>query len=51
MESSCQQLVGVRLKSPGIHETEGGTLAVTALKAIDLHGHWQTFWNSPMLST
>lgn len=50
MESSCKQLVGVRLKGPGMHWTEAGALAVTALKATDLNGQWQSFWNSPMLS-
>lgn len=51
MESSCKQLVGVRLKGPGMHWTEAGALAVTALKAIDLNGHWQNFWNNLLLST
>jgi hypothetical protein len=50
MESSCKQLVGMRLKGPGMHWTEAGALAVTALKAADLNGQWQTFWNSLLLS-
>jgi len=44
MESSCKQLVGMRLKGPGMHWTETGALAVTALKAIDLNGQWNIFW-------
>ncbi len=51
MESSCKQLVGVRLKGPGMHWTEAGALAITALKAIDLNGQWQAFWNNLALST
>lgn len=50
MESSCKQLVGVRLKGPGMHWTEAGALAVTALKAIDLNGQWQSFWKNLLLS-
>lgn len=50
MESSCKQLVGCRLKGPGMHWTEAGALAVTALKAIDLNQQWQSFWNSLVLS-
>jgi hypothetical protein len=46
MESSCKQLVGVRLKGPGMHWTEAGALAVTALKAIDLNGRWKSFWRN-----
>jgi hypothetical protein len=50
MESSCKQLVGVRLKGPGMHWTERGALAVTALKAMDLNGHWRSFWENLLLS-
>jgi hypothetical protein len=50
MESSCKQLVGVRLKGPGMHWTEHGALAVTALKATDLNGNWSSFWNQLTLS-
>jgi len=50
MESSCKQLVGVRLKGPGMHWTEAGALAVTALKATDLNGQWHSFWNTLILS-
>jgi hypothetical protein len=51
MESSCKQLVGVRLKGPGMHWTEHGALAMTALKATDLNGHWHAFWNTLTLAT
>lgn len=51
MESSCKQLVGVRLKGPGMHWTEHGALAMTALKATDLNGHWHAFWKNLTLAT
>jgi hypothetical protein len=50
MESTCKQLVGLRLKGPGMHWSEHGALAVTALRATDLNGRWQSFWNSLLLS-
>jgi hypothetical protein len=49
MESSCKQLVGLRLKGPGMHWTEAGALAVTALRAIELNGKWHQFWESLVL--
>jgi hypothetical protein len=45
-ESTCKQLVGLRLKGPGMHGTDHGTLAITALRAIALNGHWHSFWKS-----
>lgn len=51
MESTCKQLVGQRLKGPGMHWTEQGAIAITALRATDLNGKWNTFWNSLVLST
>ena len=32
MESTCNQLVGMRLKGPGMHWTEQGAIAITALR-------------------
>jgi len=51
MESSCKQLVGLRLKGPGMHWTEAGALAVTALRAIELNRKWHEFWNALTLAT
>lgn len=43
IESTCKQLVGLRLKGPGMHWSEQGALAVTALRATDLNGNWNSF--------
>lgn len=51
IESTCKQLVGLRLKGPGMHWSEHGALAMTALKATDLNGDWHSFWNSLTLCT
>ncbi len=51
MESTCKQLVGQRLKGPGMHWTEQGAIAITALRATNLNQKWATFWNSLLLST
>lgn len=50
IEATCKQLVGVRLKGPGMHWTEHGALAITALRATDLNGHWHQTWNSLLLA-
>lgn len=46
IEATCQQVVGQRLKGPGMHWSESGALAMTALKATELNGDWHPFWNS-----
>lgn len=51
IESTARQLVGQRLKGPGMHWTEAGAVAVTALRAQDLNGHWHRFWQSLILVT
>jgi hypothetical protein len=50
IESTAKQLVGVRLKGPGMHWSEHGALAITALRAHDLNGRWHSFWNSLTLA-
>lgn len=50
IESTGKQLVGLRLKGPGMHWTEAGALAITALRATDLNGDWHPFWNSLTLT-
>ena len=51
IESTGKQLVCQRLKGPGMHWTEIGALAVTALRATDLNGQWHPFWKSLTLTT
>jgi len=51
IESTCRQLVGLRLKGPGMHWSEEGALAITALRATELNGDWHTTWKSLALAT
>ena len=50
IESTARQLVGVRLKGPGMHWRVEGATAMTALRAQDLNGCWHSFWNSLTLA-
>jgi len=50
MESTCKQLVGQRLKGPGMHWSEAGALAVTALRAQTLNENWHPFWNTLVMN-
>lgn len=50
IESTAKQLVGLRLKGPGMHWSEAGALAVTALRATDLNGRWHQLWNTLTLN-
>jgi hypothetical protein len=50
VESTARQLVGLRLKGPGMHWTEHGALAMTALRAQYLNHHWHRFWNTLVLN-
>ena len=50
IESTCKQLVGLRLKGPGMHWTELGALAVTALRATDFNQQWHSFWRNLTLT-
>lgn len=50
IESTGKQLVGLRLKGPGMHWSEAGALAVTALRATDLNGRWHAHWNTLTLN-
>lgn len=49
MESSCRQLVGLRLKGPGMHWSESGALAMTALRAQSINENWNPFWETLVL--
>jgi len=46
MESTCKQLVGQRLKGPGMQWSERGALAMTGLIAHRINGSWDRFWAS-----
>lgn len=46
MESSCKQVVGQRLKGPGMQWSEQGALAMSALVAHRINGTLQEFWAS-----
>jgi hypothetical protein len=50
MESTAKQLVGIRLKGPGMHWCREGATAVTALRAYDLNGEWHSLWQHLCLS-
>ena len=51
IESTAKQLVGLRLKGPGMHWTEAGAIAITALRAQNLNEQWHSFWNHLALAT
>lgn len=51
IESTARQLVGLRLKGPGMHWNPAGATAMTALRAQDLNGCWHSFWNSLTLAS
>lgn len=51
IESTAKQLVGVRLKGPGMHWSPLGATAITALRAQSLNDRWHTFWNRLTLAS
>jgi hypothetical protein len=51
IESTAKQLVGIRLKGPGMHWSPHGATAITALRAYDLNTHWHPFWKNLTLAT
>jgi hypothetical protein len=44
MESSCKQVVGQRLKGPGMEWSEQGALAMANLVTHRINGTWDAFW-------
>lgn len=50
VESTAKQLVGLRLKGPGMHWSTPGAIAITALRAHDLNNNWKNFWNTLTLA-
>lgn len=51
IESTAKQLVGIRLKGPGMHWSEAGAVAVTALRAHNLNDNWHNFWKNLKLAS
>lgn len=50
VESTAKQLVGLRLKGPGMHWSPPGAVAITALRAHDLNNNWKTYWKTLALA-
>ena len=50
VESTARQLVGLRLKGPGMHWSEAGAVAVTALRAQSLNHRWHLFWKTLVMN-
>lgn len=49
IESTAKQLVGIRLKGPGMHWSPAGASAVTALRAHNINNNWHAIWKSLVL--
>lgn len=46
IESTAKQLVGIRLKGPGMHWSPAGASAVTALRAHNINNNWHALWKN-----
>ena len=44
IESTCKQVVGERLKGPGMQWSEEGAIAMAALVGKRVNGIWKSFW-------
>jgi hypothetical protein len=44
IESTCKQVVGERLKGPGMQWSEAGAIAMAALVGKRVNGIWKSFW-------
>lgn len=49
IESTAKQLVGIRLKGPGMHWSPAGASAITALRAHNINNNWHTVWKNLVL--
>lgn len=45
IESTCKQVVGQRLKGPGMLWSEPGAIAMAALVGQRVNGTWKLFWD------
>lgn len=46
IESTAKQLVGIRLKGPGMHWSPLGASAITALRAHNINNNWHSLWKN-----
>lgn len=46
IESTAKQLVGLRLKGPGMHWSPLGASAITALRAHNINNNWHQLWKN-----
>lgn len=46
IESTAKQLVGIRLKGPGMHWSPLGASAITALRAHNINNNWHSLWRN-----
>ena len=46
IESTAKQLVGIRLKGPGMHWSPLGASAITALRAHNINYNWHQLWKT-----
>jgi hypothetical protein len=46
IESTARQLVGLRLKGPGMHWSPPGASAITALRAHNINHNWHNLWKN-----
>lgn len=51
IESTAKQLVGVRLKGPGMHWRLQGATAITLRRAQVINQNWHHFWKSFTIAT
>ena len=49
IESTAKQLVGIRLKGPGMHWSPSGASAITALRAQNINNNWHSIWKNLVL--
>ena len=46
IESTAKQLVGIRLKGPGVYWSPTGASAITALRVHNINNNWHSLWKN-----
>ena len=46
IESTAKQLVGIRLKGPGVYWSPAGASAITALRVHNINNNWHSLWKN-----